>query len=30
MRLSVSAPFHCSMLKPAAEKLEVELTKYKS
>ena len=25
MRLSVSAPFHCSMLKPAAEKLEVEL-----
>ncbi|MGH4051751.1 MAG: ACP S-malonyltransferase [Clostridium sp.] len=23
--LSVSAPFHCSMLKPAAEKLEVEL-----
>ena len=25
MRLSVSAPFHCSMLKPAAEKLEIEL-----
>lgn len=23
--LSVSAPFHCSMLKPAAEKLEIEL-----
>lgn len=25
MRLSVSAPFHSSMLKPAAEKLEIEL-----
>lgn len=27
MRLPVSAPFHCSMLKPAGEKLAVELEK---
>ena len=27
--LQVSAPFHCSMLKPAAEKLEAELKKVK-
>ncbi|MBU3190114.1 ACP S-malonyltransferase [Clostridium bowmanii] len=29
MRLSVSAPFHTSMLKPAAEKLEIELQNIK-